>query len=99
MSGALGLGIDAGGTTTRWALAQEGGIVVAEGAAAGMTGVQLLSDHGRAALGEALAGLGAEVLRHGHPVAVCAGFTGLDQRADDLAAMIASVLGVQASAV
>ena len=37
----LGLGIDAGGTQTRWALAVPSGELVAEGSAAGMSAVQV----------------------------------------------------------
>lgn len=46
-SDALGLGLDAGGTRTRWALADAAGQVWAEGAIAPMSGQQLASPEGR----------------------------------------------------
>ena len=44
---ALGLGIDAGGTRTRWALADRAGAIVAEGEVAGLSALQMASDAGR----------------------------------------------------
>ncbi|MBL8519477.1 MAG: ATPase [Betaproteobacteria bacterium] len=99
MSAPLGLGLDAGGTTTRWALSDAEGRIVAEGVAAGMTGLQLVNEHGRAALAAALNALGAEVRKVGTPGAVCAGFTGLDQHTDVMAGLIANALGIDAKAV
>ena len=46
-SDVLGLGLDAGGTQTRWALADAAGQVCAEGAVAPMSGQQLASPEGR----------------------------------------------------
>jgi glucosamine kinase len=99
MSRLLGLGIDAGGTKTRWALAGADGAIVAEGVGSGMTGVQLLSDQGQAGLKNTLGELGRDVLNAGQPAAVCGGFTGLDQRSPVLADMIGQACGVTAAAV
>lgn len=96
MNETFGLGLDAGGTKTLWALSAGDGSVVAEGSAGGMTGVQLLSDHGILALEITLNEMGGAVLKAGKPTAVCAGFTGLDQHADVLARMIGKAFGVDA---
>ena len=42
-----GLGIDAGGTRTRWALAGADGAIVAEGEVAGLSALQMASSEGR----------------------------------------------------
>ena len=99
MSALLGLGLDAGGTKTRWALSNAEGSIVAEGTSSGMTGVQLLSEHGLNVLETTLNQIGETVLKSGAPGAVCAGFTGLDQHADVLARMIGSAFGVDAARV
>src|SRR5712664_809200 len=60
----LGLGIDAGGTRTRWALATAPGEIVAEGEVRGMSALQVREErHVR----ETLAQLAAGVLAHGRP--------------------------------
>lgn len=56
----MALGLDAGGTATRWALADAGGRIVAEGRAAPMSGVQLLAPEPRAALRAALQQIAAD---------------------------------------
>jgi N-acetylglucosamine kinase-like BadF-type ATPase len=47
---APGLGIDAGGTETRWALAAPGGRIVAEGVVGGLSALQMATESGRAAV-------------------------------------------------
>ena len=42
----FGLGIDGGGTQTRWALARASGEIVASGQVAGMTALQMNTDSG-----------------------------------------------------
>jgi len=74
--GGLGLGIDAGGTRTRWALAAPDGAIVAEGTAAGLSALQMNSRHGREAIQAAFAELAAAVLPHGTPARAWAGLTG-----------------------
>jgi N-acetylglucosamine kinase-like BadF-type ATPase len=72
----LGLGIDAGGTQTRWALAAPGGHIVAEGTVAGLSGLQMGSAHGREGVHATFAELAAAVLLQGTPGRVWAGLTG-----------------------
>jgi N-acetylglucosamine kinase-like BadF-type ATPase len=72
----LGLGIDAGGTETRWALAAPGGAIVAEGRVAGLSALQMGTPHGRDAVRATFAQLAAAALVHGVPGRVEAGLTG-----------------------
>jgi len=75
---ALGLGLDAGGTQTRWALAEAGsGRVVAEGHVAGLSGTHLASGAGLEQLRRTLDQLAAQVLQQGAPIRAYAGVTGL----------------------
>ncbi len=62
--GGLGLGLDAGGTHTRWALADSAGRVVAEGELPPMSGQQLASDEGRLALAATLQQLAQALAAH-----------------------------------
>jgi glucosamine kinase len=70
------LGLDAGGTATRWALADARGLVWAEGNAAAMSGVQLADDDGRAAMAATLGQIAGALPQRAS--AVMAGITGLD---------------------
>jgi glucosamine kinase len=72
----LGLGIDAGGTQTRWALAAPGGQIVAEGLVAGLSALQMGSAAGRDAVRATFTQLAADVLKHGAPARAWAGLTG-----------------------
>jgi len=93
----LGLGIDAGGTQARWALAQADGSVVAEGAVPGFSGPHLATAAGRrhalaavVALRQAVAAAG-----YGPPDALWAGITGHDDDAGPgMARFLASGLDV-----
>ena len=108
---ALGLGIDAGGTQTRWALAEAGSTdeesaIVAEGHVAGLSGMQLGSESGRSALVRTLHALATEVLSHGRPRRLCAGITGLPsaelgdaQGVAQMKAMLARALGMPMEAM
>ncbi len=100
----LGLGLDAGGTATRWALADAGGRLLAEGRVAGLTGLLLADATGRAAVAARLAEIAAAVRAHqpgGQPVgALIAGLTGFDgDQAPLFAALASQALGVPAAAV
>ncbi len=95
----LGLGLDAGGTQTRWALANAGGEIISEGFAAGLSGLQLSSATGRDQLRAALNEIGKAVLAAGAPARVVAGITGLDEERDLLGELIATPLGLPAQAV
>ena len=95
MTSPFGLGIDAGGTQTRWALAGERGIV-AEGAVRGMSALQVgKGDHVR----EAMAELATAALAHGAPRHVHAGFTGFGENIEVLRALIAAPFKLGPSAV
>jgi N-acetylglucosamine kinase-like BadF-type ATPase len=87
----LGLGIDAGGTRTRWALAQ-GEIILAEGEVAGLSALQLSSEAGRASIQTTLAELAQAVLAHGQPARVVAGLTGFGDDGELLKAWLSSRL-------
>jgi N-acetylglucosamine kinase-like BadF-type ATPase len=69
MMSELGLGIDAGGTQTRWALADAAGAIVAEGSVAGMSATQMGSTAGRDAVRGIFAMLATQVLAAGRPCA------------------------------
>lgn len=70
-----GLGLDAGGTQTRWALADATGALLAQGSAAGISGLQLDHAEGRAAMAATLRQIAAAT---GPVRAVVAGVTGFD---------------------
>lgn len=95
MSG-LGLGLDAGGTQTRWALAKPDGEIVAQGHVRGLTALQLGTEAGRegmrAALHEIATAAGEK------PARVCAGMTGFSG-GKELDEMLASAFGVDPSAI
>jgi N-acetylglucosamine kinase-like BadF-type ATPase len=95
----LGLGIDAGGTQTRWALADASGAIVAEGFVAGMSATQMGNTVGREAVRGLFALLAAQVLAAGRPVRVCAGLTGFDGVGTQAAQWLAEVLNLAPSAI
>jgi len=97
--GELGLGIDAGGTQTRWALADAEGAIVAEGAVAGMSATQMGNTSGRDAVRGIFSMLATQVLAVGKPQGVCAGLTGFDGLATLPAQWLAELLQVAPSAV
>jgi N-acetylglucosamine kinase-like BadF-type ATPase len=80
--GQLGLGIDGGGTRTRWALAAGDGALLGEGQVAGLSALQMASPEGCAALQAIFASLCRAALTLGRPVRVCAGLTGFGSGAD-----------------
>ncbi len=93
-----GLGIDAGGTRTRWALATGDGQVVAEGHVRGLTALQMM-DARRDVVAETLALLATQVLAVAKPVRVHAGLTGFGEGSERLADLVAAPLGLAPSAV
>ncbi|MYM22809.1 ATPase [Duganella sp. FT135W] len=95
----LGLGIDAGGTQTRWALADAGGAIVAEGSVAGMSATQMGNAAGRDAVRGIFSMLATQVLAAAQPVRVCAGLTGFDGVSTQAAQMLADVLKIAPSAI
>ena len=99
-TGGCGLGLDGGGTQTRWALADAGGGVVAEGEVPPLSGQQLASDEGRQALVATLQQL-AQRLGATQPVrALVAGITGFEASAmPQWRTLAAQVLRLPTSAV
>ena len=96
---AMGLGIDAGGTQTRWALANPSGQIIATGQVGGLTGLQMSTESGRKHIQEVLTDLAEKVHVHGRPARVFAGFTGLGEGIGALSALIAGALGITDDAV
>ncbi|MYN05972.1 N-acetylglucosamine kinase [Pseudoduganella aquatica] len=95
----LGLGIDAGGTQTRWALADPAGAIVAEGSVAGLSALQMANEAGRSAVRATFAALAGDVLASGRPQRVCAGLTGFGGDSELLAAWLAELLGIAPAAI
>ena len=98
----IGLGIDAGGTSTRWALASADGSIIAEGQVAGLSALQMNSEDGREALRSTLALLANDVLVAGAPAYICAGMTGFDQGSEagyGIVSLIAAAFGVSRDAI
>jgi N-acetylglucosamine kinase-like BadF-type ATPase len=93
---ALHLGLDAGGTQTRWALADATGALQAEGSAPPITGLMLLDEPGRAALATAQRALVAALPAGTVLRSAWAGVTGFDAA---LAAELARALGLPTAAV
>lgn len=94
-----GLGIDAGGTETRWALAVPGGAILAEGVVAGLSALQMATPHGREAVRASLEQMAAAVLTHASPLRIRAGLTGYGGDGELLQAWLGQLLGVAPSAV
>ena len=95
----VGLGIDAGGTQTRWARAAPGGAILAERTVDGLSALQMATPHGRDAVRATFEGLAAAVLRHAHPARVQAGLTGFGGDGALLQGWLAALLGVAPGAV
>jgi glucosamine kinase len=73
---ALGLGIDAGGTATRWRLADRTGRCVAQGSVAPLTG-HLFSAAAEERARQIVIEMAQAVLKTGRPLGIVAGITGL----------------------
>ncbi|WP_426113991.1 N-acetylglucosamine kinase [Massilia sp. PWRC2] len=95
----MGLGIDAGGTQTRWALACADGVLLAEGVVAGLSALQMASAAGRKRVYAIVEELSKAVLAHGAPRRVRAGLTGLGGDSAQLQAWLADLLSVEVAAV
>jgi glucosamine kinase len=96
---ALGLGIDAGGTRTRWALAGPDGAIVAEGQVAGLSALQMGSAAGRQGVHANFAMLAKAVLEHGQPGRVRAGLTGFGGDGEQLQRWLSDLLALDARAI
>ena len=95
----LALGIDAGGTRTRWALARASGAIVAEGQVAGLSALQMSSAAGRHTVHASFSELARAVLAQGRPVRVRAGLTGFGGDGEQLQRWLAELLGIAPRAV
>ncbi|MFM2398573.1 MAG: hypothetical protein RL341_730, partial [Pseudomonadota bacterium] len=97
-----GLGIDAGGTQTRWALADAQGRILAEGAVPGLSATQFRDAAGRTHLMHSFSAIAHAAKRHGPVTQVRAALTGFDAAAQDaqqLAQLIAAPCALAADAV
>lgn len=95
----LGLGIDAGGTQTRWALANAQQQIVANGTAAGMSALQIEQEQGELTLRQLLSALAATAASHGRVAHIRAGITGYGGDMLALPALIADVFELSEAAV
>jgi N-acetylglucosamine kinase-like BadF-type ATPase len=98
-TGGLGLGIDAGGTQTRWALADTSGHIVAEGETPGLSALQMSSAAGRETVRANFAALSQAVLRHGQPRQVRAGLTGFGGDGELLQRWLAELFSIDVAAI
>lgn len=94
----IALGIDAGGSQTRWALVDASGALAAEGQARGFSALQVRG-HERNVVVAALEEIARAVLAVGHPERVHAGLTGFGGESEALKALVAEPLGLDPSAV
>jgi len=98
MATRFALGIDAGGTQTRWALVDSSGRITGEGAVRGFSATQA---HGpdRPSVAAILEELGRSVLEIGRPERTHAGLSGFGGDGDALRALIAAPLGLDPATV
>lgn len=97
--GGLGLGIDAGGTQTRWALARPDGGIVAEGLVGGLSALQMGSTDGRERVLASFRELAGAALAHGRPQRVAAGLTGFGGDGGQIQQWLGELLGIDPAAV
>jgi glucosamine kinase len=98
----IGLGVDAGGTQTRWALASANGALISEGSVSGMSGLMMATAQGREEINAALGELADAVLPHAQPTRVYAGMTGFNEDREDgnaICALIGGVLNMDVASV
>ena len=96
------LGLDAGGTTTRWMLLDDTSECLAEGSAGGLSGLMLHSAHGVERLNATFAEIAREVatrLPRDVPLVIAGGFTGVDSHSTELAQIIAQAFAIPVSRV
>lgn len=96
---ALGLGIDAGGTRTRWALADSGGRIHAEGTVSGLSALQMATSAGRETVHAALFALAAAVRPYARPQRVHAGLTGFGGDSAQLRQWLAELFALTPAAI
>ncbi|MES2036523.1 MAG: BadF/BadG/BcrA/BcrD ATPase family protein [Pseudomonadota bacterium] len=91
----IALGIDAGGTQTRWALATKDEQILASGTAAGLTALQTDNAEGVQAVHQVFAGLAAATRSHGQVSSIRAGITGFGGDAHTLPDMLADCFDLE----
>ena len=91
---APGLGIDAGGTRTRWALADATGKIIGEGEVGGLSVQQIDGAAGSAHVQRVFQELAVAALALARPARACAGLTGLGEQRAVLVGMLAPLLGL-----
>jgi N-acetylglucosamine kinase-like BadF-type ATPase len=96
--GGLALGLDAGGTRTRWALAKPDGSILTEGHVRGFSAVEL-GGPGQSRVAEILEELARAVLAHGRPIRAHAGLTGFGTASEPLIQLLAAPLGLPLESV
>lgn len=99
----VGLGIDMGGTQTRWALADQHGNIQAEGATQGATALQLSSQSGQFALHELFTSIAKQALALsatcGNIATIQAGLTGYSGESSDVKKMLSEIFAVAEAAI
>src|SRR5258706_12489778 len=95
----LGMGIDAGGTLTRWALARPDGKIVASGEAPGISALMMKTTEGRGRIRAALLEIAQGAAAFGRPISIQAGGTGLGEREGKLKTVVAETVGLDERAV
>lgn len=99
---AVGVGIDAGGTQTRWAAATLSGEIVAEGIDVGLTALQMTAPSGREHLQQVFRSIAGAVAPKATCVSVVCGMTGYDGGSGEgsaLVRLIADAFGATVDAV
>ncbi len=94
----LALGIDAGGTETRWALARGAGEIVSEGQVRGFSALQVRGLE-QPVVKAALEELARAVLAVGQPVRAHAGLTGFGGESEALRELVAQPLALAPAAI
>ncbi|WP_269531737.1 N-acetylglucosamine kinase [Chitinimonas sp. BJYL2] len=91
-SSRLGLGLDVGGTETRWALADPDGSLIAEGAMPGFSGLDLQRPEGEVQVADLLTALAASLPHGARPVRLVAGVTGMGEPEGPVAVRLRGLL-------
>ncbi len=99
LSPSVGLGIDAGGTGTRWAVVDADDRLIGEGRVGAMTALQMSTATGREKFRDALMEISNALPTGMRPTHVCAGMTGFSEGGADIGAMIAGVFTIDISAI
>ncbi len=98
-SPAIGLGLDAGGSQTRWALADADGAIIAEGHVGGMSGLLMATVTGREQIKATLAEIARAISVYMPPQRVYAGMTGFDEDGHAIAALIGEAIAIEPASV